>query len=139
MERNAVFGNVHDAYDVDLMKGIIINIRNGDNIKESKNILISMLEKLLSQMNVDDKKQALAKKYGMVMTEELEGRMSNVCNLSQIIVEQGLKQGREQGIEQERINAVIRMLKADADKAQIILFGYTEDEIVKAQKNMDLC
>ena len=141
LERRAVFGKAQNPYNVDLMRGIIINIRNGDNINESKNILIAMLEELLSQMNTDDKKRKLAEKYGMIMTQELEGRMNNVCNLSQIIVEKGLKLGREQGIEQgveqERINAVTRMLRADADKAQIILFGYTEDEIAKARKSME--
>ena len=172
LERKAVFGNADAPYDMDLMKGIIVNIRNSDNVKESKNILISMLEKLLSQMDADDKKRDLAEKYGMIMTEELEGRMNTMCNLSQLIVEegmkkgreqgikqgreqgikqgreqgikqgieqgreQGIKQGREQGIEQERINAIKRMLKADAAKAQIILFGYTEDEIAKAQSEV---
>lgn len=130
--RKAVFGNADNPYDVDLMKGIIINIRNGKNISESKNMLISMLEKLLSQEDTAEKKKAL-EKYGMVMTEELEGRMNTVCNLSQVIVQQGREQGIQQGIEQERISAIQRMLKADAAKAQIILFGYTEDEIIKAQ------
>lgn len=52
-----------------LNKGHIINIRNGENLKASRHVLIDMLEKLLSQMN----------------TVELEGRMQTTCNLSENI------------------------------------------------------
>lgn len=52
LDRNTVFGSRKTPYDVDLMRGIIINVRNGKYIKESQNVLISMLEKLLSEMSV---------------------------------------------------------------------------------------
>ena len=34
----------------------------------------------------------------MIMTEELEGRMQNVCSWSEYFIEEGLKEGREEGI-----------------------------------------
>ena len=49
LDRKMVFGNKKNPYHTDLMKGIIVNIRNGENdnssedIKKSQNILISML------------------------------------------------------------------------------------------------
>lgn len=42
--RSTVFGNKVNPYDVDLMRGIIINVRSGNNIKDSQNVLIYMLE-----------------------------------------------------------------------------------------------
>ena len=65
----------------------------------------------------------------MIMTDELEGRMQNMCNLSELVEAIGIKKG----ITQERIAAVERMLKADATKEQIISFGYTEEEIERAE------
>ena len=102
--RNTVFGNKNDLYNVDLMQGIIINIRSGNNIKDSKNILISMLETLVSKMSVEEKKDILMKEYGMIMTTELEGRMQTMCNWSEAIkercIEEGMKEGMKEGIKE---------------------------------------
>ncbi len=110
--RNTVFGNKVNPSDVDLMRGIIINVRSGNNIKDSQNALISMLEKLLSQTSVGEKKRILTEEYGMIMTTELEGRIQTMCNLSENI--------KEQSVKTERLNAIERMIKAGAKKEQII-------------------
>lgn len=118
------------------MRGIIINIRNGNTVKDSQNILISMLEKLLSQTSVDEKKRILEEKYGMIMTAELEGRIQTMCNLSENImamgIEEGIEKGIEKGIKKERLDAIGRMIKANATKEQIMAFGYTEEEFAEA-------
>ncbi|MCI8705224.1 MAG: hypothetical protein HFH44_00535 [Lachnospiraceae bacterium] len=148
--RSTVFGKAQKLYQVDLMQGIIINLRSGKHLKNSQNILVSMLEKLLSQMDIEEKKRILAEDFGMVMTAELEGRMETMCNLSEIIVEmgiekgmeqgikkgmeQGIEQGIEKGIEQERVNAIGRMITAGATKEQIFSYGYTDEEFEAAQK-----
>lgn len=125
LDRRAVFGNWKNPYNTDLMKGIIINIRNRKSVQSSKNILISMLENLLSQINVDEKKRILTEEYGMIMTTELEGRIQTMCNLSENI--------RAISIEEERLNAIERMIRANATKEQIISFGYTEEEFAKVE------
>ncbi len=129
LDRTTVFGKKADSYPVDLMRGIIINIRSGENIKDSQNILISMLEKLLSKASVDEKKRILTENYGMVMTTELEGRMNSMCNWSEAIMEKGM----EKGMKKERLNAITRMIQAGATKEQIISFGYTEKEFMEAE------
>ncbi len=149
-----VFGSRRNLYNADLLKGIIINVRSGKNINESRNMLISMLEKLLSQKSAEEKKRILAEEYGMVMTTELEGRIRTMCNLSENIkaigikegieqgiekgieqgIERGIEQGIERGIQRERLNAVRRMVEAGAEKKQILSFGYTEDEFAEAER-----
>lgn len=54
------------------MKSIIVNIRNGINFKKSRNVLIAMLEELLSEKSTEEKKFILMDEYGMIMTAELE-------------------------------------------------------------------
>ena len=44
------------------------------------------------------KKQKLQDKYDLKMSEELEGRLANMCNLSDLIEERGIKLGEERGI-----------------------------------------
>lgn len=127
LERKTVFGNKKNPYHTDLMKGIIVNIRNGDNdnpsdgIKKSQNVLISMLEELLSEKDAVEKKRILADEYGMIITAELEGRIQIMCNLSENI------------IERERIEIIEKMIKANATKKQIISYGFTEEEYKKAE------
>lgn len=70
--------------------------------------------------------------YGMIMTEELEGRMQKMCNLSELVEERGIKKG----ITRERIAAIERMLKANATKEQIVSFGYTEEEIERVESRL---
>ena len=131
LDRKTVFGNKKNPYHTDLMKGIIVNIRNGENDnpsdgkKKSQNVLISMLEELLSEKDAVEKKRILADEYGMIMTAELEGRIQIMCNLSEDI--------EERSIRRERLNAIKRMIKANASKEQIISFGYTEAEYKKAE------
>lgn len=125
LDRTTVYGNKRKSYDTDLMRGIIINIRSGENIADSQNILISMLEKLLSKSSVEEKKRILTKEYGMIMTTELEGRMQTMCNWSEAILERGM--------EKERLNAIERMIQAGATKEQILSFGYTEKEFTEVE------
>lgn len=42
----------------------------------------------------------------------------------------------KKGIREERIEAINRMIKANAAKEQIILYGYTEAEYIEAEKFM---
>lgn len=133
LSRDTVFGNKENPYDMDLMRGIIINVRNGETVKDSRNVLISMLEKLLSKASVEEKKRILTEEYGMIMTAELEGRMQTMCNWSEAIKEMSFKEGIEKGIEKERLNAIERMIQAGATKEQIVSFGYTEKEFAEAE------
>ena len=140
LTQNVVFGNKKALYDIDLIRGIIINVRNGYNLMDSQNTLISMLEKLLSQISVEEKKRILTEEYGMIMTTELEGRIRTMCNLSENIkelgieegIEKGIQKGIEKGIQKERLNAIQRMMDAGLTKDQIMLCGYTKDELEKA-------
>ncbi len=135
--RNPIFGKRENPYDLDLVRGIIINIRNGKNIKTSQNILISMLEKLLSEASVEEKKHILTEEYGMIMTTELEGRMKTMCNWSEAIgeinFEKGMEKGIEKGIGKERCSAILRMIQAGFTKAQILSCGYTEKEFSQVE------
>ncbi len=96
-----------------------------------------MLENLLSQTDIEQKKRILTEEYGMIMTTELEGRIQTMCNWSENIrdtaIKEGIEEGIEKGIEKERLNAIERMLKANATKEQILSYGYTEDEFIKAE------
>ncbi len=130
-DRKTVFGNKRNSYHTDLMKGIIVNIRSGADsssgkaIEKSQNVLIAMLEELISRKDASEKKRILADEYGMTMTTELERRIQIMCNWSESI--------REQARMEARIEAIERMIGANITREQILSMGYTEAEYEKAE------
>lgn len=123
LSRKTVLGNKTNSYSTDLMKGVIVNVRNGENLAKSQNSLIALPEELLSGADTAEKKKILSTEYGMIMTEELEGRLQTMCNLSQNIV--------ENTILEERIRAIERMIKINLTKEQILSCGYTKKNMEK--------
>ena len=64
-----------------------------ENVESSKNYLIAMLEELLKKGDKEKKKKNLSSNFGLIMTEETIRRIDHMCNLSDLIVEQGIEQG----------------------------------------------
>ena len=134
-DRKTVFGNKRNSYHTDLMKGIIVNIRSeadsssGKAVKKSQNVLIAMLEELVSRKDVSEKKRILADEYGMTMTAELERRIQIMCNWSESIRERERKDAKIEA----RIEALERMNRVNITREQILSMGYTEAEYEKAQ------
>ncbi len=124
LSRETIFGNKVYPGSTDLIKGIIVNVRKGENLAKSQNNLIALLEELLSKADIAKKKKILSTEYGMIMTEEFEGRLQTMCNLSQNIVEE------------ERKRAIERMIKANATKEQILSYGYTEEEYEAVENDL---
>ena len=138
-DRKTVFGNKRNSYHTDLMKGIIVNIRSGADsssgkaIKKSQNVLIAMLEELVSRKDASEKKRILADEYGMTMTAELERRIQIMCNWSENIREQARMEARIEARTEARIEAIERMIGANITREQILSMGYTEAEYEKAE------
>ena len=74
--------------------------------------LLRMLEVLFSdEIQVEEKKWILEKEFKMPMTEELEGEVEEMCNLSKGVWEKGIEQGIEQGIERGLSRGVERGMR----------------------------
>ena len=107
-----VFGKPIDLHNLDKVVGVMIRLRANENVEESKNILISMLEELLRKEAAHIKKKKLADKYGLIMTRETDRRVSEMCNWSEAIAEREYNKGLKSGIEQGegRLNELYRLL-----------------------------
>ena len=104
----------------------------------SKNRLIAMLEELVSKDDTETKKKKLSEKYNLVMDDNLERRVSSMCNFSEALIERGreegrmeghligLEEGRLKGQERERARGVIKnitnMQSYNLSKDQIMKF-----------------
>lgn len=128
-DRKTVFGNKRNSYHTDLMKGIIVNIRGeaesspGKAIKKFQNVLIAMLEELVSRKDASEKKRILEEEYGMTMTAELVREYYRT----------GKKGGKNRGRKRGKKEALERMIRVNITKEQILSMGYTEAEYKEAE------
>ena len=86
----------------------------------SKNYLIAMLEELLKKENAEQKKQKLVENYGFIMSDETGRRINVMCNLSEVILEQGIEQGIEQGL-RSMVQTVKSLVGDDFEKVSEII------------------
>ena len=115
---------------------IVIRIRENEDVTESQNILVAMLEDVLSNEAAYKKKKKLEEKYDMKMTTELERRLGSMCNLSDVVEERGIKKGIEKGIE-KGIKGLVDVLRELDTPQEIIIdkimekFSLTEEQAKK--------
>ena len=71
------------------------------------------------------------------MTAEFEREVLDLCNLSQALVEQGIKQGSEQGVDQKNMSLVKLMLEDNEPIDKIVKYtDYPVDKIKKIAESM---
>lgn len=121
-------GDKDYSHRVELVQGILINIRSDPGEETSRNALIAMLEVLLSEMNVEEKKDILEKEYGMVMQVETEGRMQSMCNLSEVFIEKGIQKGIQKGTINQSRQSIVDLLEDLGDIPEDIVARILAEE-----------
>ena len=108
MKSNLIYGKIKKIPKLSKINGALINVRTrtAKNRELSKNRLIAMLEELFSKSEFLEKKKILEEDYGLKMSVELEGRMNEMCNVSdyweEVALQTGRKEGRKKGREEGR-------------------------------------
>lgn len=115
--------------DYNLMEVIILNL--GDAEEKSEKKILDLLNVLFSAtVTPKEKKQKLSEEFDIAMTEELEGEVNEMCNLSEALVELGIERGIEQGKRESKEFLVQMMLKDNEPMEKIERYtGCTEQEI----------
>lgn len=97
MTKKDMIGHIPDlksSYD----KLTVIMICLREDIPTQEKGLHRLLNTLLSgKLSVAEKMKILSQEYGMKLAEQLEKEMNEMCNLSDLIEERGLKEGRKEG------------------------------------------
>ena len=110
IEINRVGAVNEDKENYDLMTAIMICLGNDDN--NSDDDLLSLLDVLLSSgRKVEEKKYILENKFGIPMTEEMEGEVERMCNLSDGVERKGIEMGMKKGMEKGKIEAFCELVK----------------------------
>lgn len=85
-----------------------------------------------------DKMRLLHDEYGMMMANEFEEDVVNMCNLSESIFEQGIEQGIEQGVVLNKLQIAQKLIREfSLDMAQVIAFlEVPEDEAQEFERRL---
>ena len=135
--------NIHPE-EINLLKGILIKIRGGKNMTQSKNKLIEMLEYVIADHSVEEKKNYLKNKCGVEMTKELERKVEAMGeSMGRAILQGMLEDAWDKGVEQEHKNtekerehAIAAFISFGIPKEKILEKGYTEEEYTKVKKKL---
>ena len=142
--------NIHPE-EINLLKGILIKIRGGKNMTQSKNKLIEMLEYVIADHSTEEKKNYLKNECGVEMTKELERKVEAMGeSMGRAILQGMLEDAWDKGVAQERRNtekerentqreqehAIAAFISFGIPKEQILEKGYTEEEYTKVKKKL---
>lgn len=142
--------NIHPE-EINLLKGILIKIRGGKNMTQSKNKLIEMLEYVIADHSTEEKKNYLKNECGVEMTKELERKVEAMGeSMGRAILQGMLKDAWDKGVAQERRNtekerentqreqehAIAAFISFGIPKEKILEKGYTEEEYTKVKKKL---
>ena len=91
----------------DLMRVVIIALTNDIGRRKGIDETIQMLSTLFStKLNAEEKKRRLENDFHFKMSREIEERSALMCNLSALVLEEGIQQGRQEGIQQGRQDGI---------------------------------
>lgn len=149
--------NIHPE-EINLLKGILIKIRGRKNMTQSKNKLIEMLEYVIADHSVEEKKNYLKNECGVEMTKELETKVEAMGeSMGRAILQGMLEDAWDKGVAQERRNtekerenlqrerentqkerehAIAAFISFGIPKEKILEKGYTEEEYTKVKKKL---
>nr|WP_288731788.1 hypothetical protein [uncultured Anaerobutyricum sp.] len=149
--------NIHPE-EINLLRGILIKIRGGKNMTQSKNKLIEMLEYVIADHSAEEKKNYLKNECGVEMTKELERKVEAMGeSMGRAILQGMLEDAWDKGVEQERRNtekerenlqrerentqrerehAIAALISLGIPKEKILEQGYREEEYTKIKKKL---
>ena len=103
MEPRIIMGEPEGFGRYDLMGLYIIGLgKDISDLKDERN-LHRFLEVIFSEkLEAKDKQEILEEEYDIIMDKDMEGRLRQMCNLSDLIEERGIERGFAQGMNQGR-------------------------------------
>ena len=78
---------------------------------------------MFSKSEFLEKKKILEEYYGLKMSVELEGRMNEMCNVSdyweEVALQTGRKEGRKEGRKKEQVSLIVKKIKKNKTVSEI--------------------
>lgn len=133
MTKREIYGSIQRDDVCDLLSVIMIRLNADEDSSTQENKLIGMLDTLLSQsLSVEDRKNILTETYGLQMTQQLEGGMVQMCNLSELISEKSMAKGMAEGEKVKAIEIALNLITGGilGDEQIAAATGLSADEVL---------
>lgn len=110
MEKKNLYGENKMQARFDILEVVMICLDKMDAESDSK--LLGMLNTLLSKdITAEDKKKRLYNEYGISPTVKMEKEMRQMCNLSDLVLEEGLERGMQQGMQRGEAKTIVSLIE----------------------------
>lgn len=127
LEESSMYGELESRKsDTDLLQAIIVNLGDPDQPVYSR--ILRLMNVLLSnKKDVQTKQKVMQDEFHIAMTMELESEVSELCNLSQGIFNEGVTEGMNRGLD-KGIEGAVELLReagfGDQDIIEKIMSKY---------------
>lgn len=127
LEESSMYGELESRKsDTDLLQAIIVNLGDPDQPVDSR--ILRLMNVLLSnKKDVQTKQKVMQDEFHIAMTMELESEVSELCNLSQGIFNEGVTEGMNRGLD-KGIEGAVELLReagfGDQDIIEKIMTKY---------------
>ena len=110
LEESSMYGELESRKsDTDLLQAIIVNLGDPDQPVDSR--ILRLMNVLLSnKKDVQTKQKVMQDEFHIAMTMELESEVSELCNLSQGIFNEGVTEGMNRGLD-KGIEGAVELLR----------------------------
>ena len=109
-----IYGHGGKGSRYDLLEAVIVCLGKEEEVGRG-NKLHGMLSTLFSErLQPEEKEKILESDYSFITSIEVEGGLRQMCNLSDLVEERGIKKGIEQGLEQgrqEKLDAFLDLVR----------------------------
>ena len=85
--------------------------------------MITLYWENVFKIGISGEKKILEEDYGLKMSVELEGRMNEMCNVSdyweEVALQTGRKEGRKEGRKKEQVSLIVKKIRKNKTVAEI--------------------
>ena len=105
--------------DVDLLQAVMVNLGDADSLVDSQ--ILRLMNVLLSaQMSAQEKKEIMQEEFHIAMTAKLEREVSEMCNLSVGVYNEGLEEGRKEGRVEGILGSIEFLRELEVEDSRIV-------------------
>ncbi len=113
-----VYGKAKKRFRYDLMEVVMVCLGREEAVTRG-NRLHGMLHTLLSQkLRPEEKEEILSDEYNIETSKELEGGLKQMCNLSDLVEERGIRKGMELGREEGKNETLLAQVRKKVIKSK---------------------
>ena len=143
MSKNDVYGTSRGTERYDLLSIVFIRIGGPIELYEDKTLQKFLMYLFSEKLTFEEKQRKLSVEYGILMAEKSRKEVRDMGSYGAGLYAEGVAEGMAKGVAEgkaegraeERMETIGRLRKIGISDEQLLLAGYTKEEIEKQKRN----